>query len=88
MDFLYSPKTPVKELDEEMMERQTLAQRKPYNSNLFLARFLSENTDSVREKLIKNKDNVNSYHNMSVRTSNKICWLYKSLHRDIIKILK
>lgn len=68
MDFLYSPKTPEKELDEEMTERLTLALKKPYNSNLCLARFLSENTDSVREKLIKNKENVTSYHNTSVCT--------------------
>ncbi len=45
-----SPKTPEKEWNEEMMENLTLAPRKPYNSNLCLARFLRENSDCVKDE--------------------------------------
>lgn len=50
MDHLYSPKTPEKDWDEEMMENLTLAPRKPYNANLYLTKFLHENTEFLRDE--------------------------------------
>ncbi len=61
MDVTYSPKTPEKEWNEEMMENLTLAPRKPYNSNLCLARFLHENSDCVKDEFFLISDRIFGY---------------------------
>ncbi len=48
----YSPKTPDKDWEEEMMKKLTMAPRKPYNDKLCLTKFLHENTDCVRDEFL------------------------------------